>query len=49
MGRKLSTGNADDAVIPAGGEIFCAIAILDDELYWKHSVSDLLVLRLRQP
>lgn len=26
-----------------------AIAILDDELYWKHSVSDLLVLRLRQP
>lgn len=49
MGRELSTGNADDAVIPAGGEILCAIAILDDELYWKHSVSDLLVLRLRQP
>lgn len=47
MGRKLSTGNADDAVIPAGGEILCAIAILDDELYWRHSVSDLLVLRLR--
>ncbi len=47
MGRKLSTGNADDAVIPVRGEILCAIAILDDELYWKHSVSDLLVLRLR--
>lgn len=47
MGRRLSTGNADDAVIAAGGEILCAIAILDDELYWKHSVSDLLVLRLR--
>lgn len=46
MGRKLRTGNADDAVIPADGEILCAIAVLDDELYWRHSVSDKLVLRL---
>lgn len=46
MGRKLRTGDADDAVIPADGQIFCAIAVLDDELYWRHSVSDKLVLRL---
>jgi hypothetical protein len=46
MGRKLRTGNADDAAIPADGEILCAIAVLDDELYWRHSVSDKLVLRL---
>lgn len=49
MGRKLDTGHKDDAAIPRGGEILSAIAILDDELYWRHSVSDLLVLRLTEP
>lgn len=47
MGRKFNTGYADDAVLDANHEIFCAIAILDDELYWNHSVSPKLVLRFQ--
>ena len=44
MARRLDTGNADDAVIRANGANLCAIAILDDELYWHHSVSSLIHL-----
>jgi hypothetical protein len=49
MGRRFNTGYADDVVLDSSGEIFCAIAILDDELFWNHSVSQKLVLRFRQP
>ena len=47
MGRRFNTGNADDTVIDPDGEIVCAIAVLDDELYWHHSVSQKLVLRFK--
>jgi hypothetical protein len=33
-------------VIRADGLNLCAIAILDDELYWHHSVSPLIHLTL---
>lgn len=45
MVRRFNTGNADDTAIDPRGEIVCAIAVLDDELYWHHSVSQQLVLR----
>ncbi|MDT8399650.1 MAG: ethylbenzene dehydrogenase-related protein [Pseudomonadales bacterium] len=45
MTRRFNTGNTDDAVIDPRQEIFCAIAVLDNELYWQHSVSQKLVLR----
>lgn len=45
MARKLNTGNPDDAVVHLDRENACAIAVLDDELYWNHSVSPLLHLR----
>lgn len=44
MARRLDTGNADDAVIRTDRANPCAIAILDDELYWHHSVSTLVHL-----
>lgn len=47
MSRRFNTGNADDAVIDPDGEIDCAIAVLDDELFWHHSVSQKLVLRFK--
>ena len=46
MTRKLDTGHADDAVLHVGRDNVCAIAVLDDELYWRHSVSGRLRLRL---
>ncbi len=46
MARKLNTGHADDAVVYRNKDNPCAIAVLDDELYWHHSVSPLLLLRL---
>lgn len=46
MARKLDTGHPDDAVIDRSKDNTCAIAVLDDELYWRHSVSGLLILRL---
>lgn len=49
MGRQFNTGYPDDAVLDSTVEIFCAIAILNDELYWNHSVSQKLVLRFRKP
>jgi hypothetical protein len=45
ISRKLNTGHSDDAVIEVHEDNPCAIAILDDELYWRHSVSQLLLLR----
>ena len=46
MARKLNTSHSDDAVIYLDKDNPCAIAVLDDELYWHHSVSQLLLLRL---
>ena len=46
MARKLNTGHADDAVVYRNTDNPCAIAVLSDELYWDHSVSQLLLLRL---
>ena len=46
MTRKLDTGHVDDAVLHLGRDNLCAIAVLDDELYWRHSVSGRLLLRL---
>lgn len=45
MTRKFDTGNSDDAVINPSQENICAIAVLNDELYWDHSVSQMLSLR----
>ncbi|MCH7701325.1 MAG: hypothetical protein IID37_06525 [Planctomycetes bacterium] len=45
MTRKLDTGHPDDAVIDVQELNLCAIAVLDDELYWRHSVSTRLHLR----
>tara|TARA_B100000315_G_scaffold239549_1_gene258470 strand:+ start:32483 stop:33313 length:831 start_codon:yes stop_codon:yes gene_type:complete len=45
MSRKFDTGNPDDAVIDPKRANLCAIAVLDDELYWDHSISQFLSLR----
>lgn len=45
MTRKFDTGNSDDAVIDPTQENICAIAVLNDELYWDHSVSQKISLR----
>ena len=43
--RKLNTGHDDDAVIDPRADTVCAISVLDNELYWHHSVSGRLILR----
>lgn len=48
MGRRFDTGHADDVVINPATTIEAAIAILNDELYWNHSVSPKLVLHFRE-
>jgi hypothetical protein len=48
MGRRFNTGHADDAAFDPNAEIACAIAILNDELYWNHSVSQKLILRFQR-
>ena len=48
MGRRFDTGNADDAAIDPATTIECAIAILNDELYWNHAVSPKLVLHFQE-
>lgn len=45
MTRALDTGHADDAVIDPAHDMTCAIAVLNDELYWNHSVSGPITLR----
>jgi hypothetical protein len=45
MSRKFNTGHNDDAVIDSTKDNICAIAVLNDELYWKHSVSSVITLR----
>ncbi|MBM4067095.1 MAG: hypothetical protein FJ266_15925 [Planctomycetes bacterium] len=45
MSRKFTTGHTDDAVIDPSKDNICAIAVLNDELYWEHSVSALITLR----
>jgi hypothetical protein len=48
MVRKFDTGHRDDAVIHKNQDNRFAIAILDDELYWHHSISGLMLLRFSQ-
>jgi hypothetical protein len=43
--RRFNTGNSDDATINPTQHNICAIAVLNDELYWDHSVSQKLSLR----
>jgi len=45
MSRRFDTGHDDDAVINPAEDNVCAIAILNDELYFDHSVSELVTLR----
>lgn len=45
MARAFNTGNADDATIDKSRDNTCAIAVLNDELYWDHSVSQTIRLR----
>lgn len=45
MVRKLDTGNADDAVIPAAGQIAIAVAAFNDTDGARHSTSGTIVLR----
>lgn len=45
MSRKFNTGHDDDAVIDPTKDNICAIAVLDDVLYWEHSVSTAITLR----
>lgn len=45
MSRQFNTHHDDDVTLDPNDEILCAIAVLDDELYWRHSVSPLLELR----
>ncbi|MBI5185208.1 MAG: hypothetical protein HZA01_05720 [Nitrospinae bacterium] len=45
MSRKFHTGHDDDAVIEPSKDNICAIAVLNDELYWKHLVSQMITLR----
>jgi hypothetical protein len=48
MSRRFNTGHDDDAVIDPAKPIRCAIAVLNDELYWNHSVSPPLILTFQQ-
>lgn len=45
MSRKFNTGHSDDAIIDPTKDNICAIAVLNDELYWNHSVSPVITLR----
>jgi hypothetical protein len=45
MSRKFNTGHRDDVIIEPTKDTICAIAVLDDELYWDHSVSTIITLR----
>lgn len=45
LARKLDTGHADDAVIPAAGKIEVAIAVFNAVGGKKHSVSETIVLK----
>ena len=45
MGRKFVTGNPDDRELDPTRPMQCAIAVLNDELYWAHSVSQELLLQ----
>jgi len=45
MSRKFNTEHNDDAVIDSTKDNICAIAVLNDELYWEHSVSSVITLR----
>jgi hypothetical protein len=44
MTRRFNTGHDDDTVLDRTQTVPCAIAILDDELYWEHYVSPPLTL-----
>lgn len=48
MCRRLNTSHPDDAVIAVNKDNTCAIAVLNDELYWNHSVSQIITLRFEK-
>jgi len=45
MTRRVNTGHDDDVVLDRTKAIPCAVAILDDELYWEHYVSSPITLQ----
>jgi hypothetical protein len=45
MGCRFVTGNDDDRQLDPSQAVPCAIAVLNDELYWAHSVSQELLLQ----
>ena len=45
MSRRFNTYHDDDTALNPRDGIPCALAVLDDELYWRHSVSPLIELR----
>lgn len=45
MARKLDTVHPDDTPLDPAKAYRCAIAVLDNELYWNHSVSSVIQLR----
>lgn len=48
MTRRFNTGHDDDAVLDSAKPITCAIAVLDDQLYWHHYVSPPIMLTFQQ-
>ena len=49
LSRKLDTGNADDAVFPASGEIAMAVAAFNDVDGGDHSTSGIITLQTGGP
>jgi len=45
ISRKFTTSHKDDVAIDPARENICAIAVLNDELYWRHSTSPVITLR----
>jgi len=48
MTRRFDTQHEDDAVLDPTKPISCAIAVLDDELYWNHYVSPPITLTFQR-
>ena len=45
MSRTFTTEHKDDTLIDPTKDTMCAIAVLNDELYWRHSTSSVITLR----
>ncbi|OHB82001.1 MAG: hypothetical protein A2W31_05270 [Planctomycetes bacterium RBG_16_64_10] len=48
MSRRFNTGHDDDVVLAPSKPLPCAIAVLDDELYWQHYVSPPITLTFQR-